>query len=346
MRTTMGRDDTRVPPQDPAPAWLRDVPRFELIDGPSPLQHLDRFSSELRDLGGRPGLEVWVKREDLLRAGLGGNKLRNLEFLVGDALARGADTLVTAGRRWSNHCRLTAAAAVVAGMGCHVVLSGPPPAEPGPGQRLMGMYGATVHFTANAARDEREATVQRISVDLRAAGRQPYLIGVGGSSEIGALGQALAGMELADQARRADIRPTAIGVPSATGSTQAGLIVGSRLAGLEARIVGFAVAHPPEELAPVIGDLARRLAERTGLGMTTPNVELRDARGPGYGTLWSEAEEAALLLARTEAVLADPIYTAKGLAGFIAASLAGDLDGPVVFWHGGGTPGLFERLNG
>src|SRR6478735_11496926 len=139
--------------------WVPDperFPRFALLDGPSPLTPLPRFSAAL---GGRA--EVWIKREDLLPLAFGGNKLRNLEFLVGAALADGADTLVTSGRRWSNHCRLTAAAGARAGLDVHLVLSGPPVDPPGANQRLDEILGATVHVAATAERAERAALVER-----------------------------------------------------------------------------------------------------------------------------------------------------------------------------------------
>src|SRR4249919_2960833 len=124
------------------PPGIAALPRFPLLDGPSPLQRLERFSAAI---GG--DAEVWIKREDLLPLAFGGNKLRNLELLVGAALAEGADTLITSGRRWSNHCRLTAAAGAKAGLAVHLVLTGPPPApgDEGPNQRLDALLGATVH---------------------------------------------------------------------------------------------------------------------------------------------------------------------------------------------------------
>src|SRR5687767_3551756 len=134
-----------------------DLPRFPLFDGPSPLHRLPRFAEAL---GGR--VDIWAKREDLLPLAFGGNKLRNLEFLVGDALAAGADTLVTSGRRWSNHCRLTAAAGARAGLDVHLVLSGPSVEPPGPGIRLAQAYGATIHQLATADRAEREARVTAV----------------------------------------------------------------------------------------------------------------------------------------------------------------------------------------
>ena len=146
----------------PAATW----PRFRLFDEPSPLASVPRFSTALGH-----GVEVWVKREDLLPLAFGGNKLRNLEFLVGAALAEGADTLVTSGRRWSNHCRLTAAAGAKAGLGVELVLSGPALDPPGPGVRLMTALGATVHQLATADRAAREAEVDRVAAAIRARGR-------------------------------------------------------------------------------------------------------------------------------------------------------------------------------
>src|SRR6185503_13732621 len=171
------------------PAWTPDpdrYPRFALLDGPSPLHRLARLEAAL---GG--GARLWIKREDLLPLALGGNKLRNLEFLVGAAVAEGADCLVTSGRRWSNHARLTAAAGARAGLPVHLVLSGPATDPPNPGLRLDRLLGATVHQAATADRSEREALVDRVVNDLRAAGRRPHVIGVGGSGLIGAIGQVL-----------------------------------------------------------------------------------------------------------------------------------------------------------
>jgi 1-aminocyclopropane-1-carboxylate deaminase/D-cysteine desulfhydrase-like pyridoxal-dependent ACC family enzyme len=324
------------------PPGIAALPRFPLLDGPSPLQPLPRFSAAL---GG--GLEVWIKREDLLPLAFGGNKLRNLEFLVGAALAEDADTLVTSGRRWSNHCRLTAAAGARAGLDVHLVLSGPPPDEPGPNQRLDAMLGATVHVATTDQRTEREALVQRVELDLRRAGRRPFVVGVGGSGPVGAAGQVLAALEAIAQARAAGFEPAAIVLPSATGGTHAGLAVGLRLASCDARVVGVAVAAPSDELRPLIGDLLAALEPLTAATFDPAEIELSDdERGSGYGVRTPEADAAARLLARTEGIFVDPIYTAKALAGLAARVRAGRLRGPLIFWHAGGTPALFETLPG
>jgi 1-aminocyclopropane-1-carboxylate deaminase/D-cysteine desulfhydrase-like pyridoxal-dependent ACC family enzyme len=324
------------------PDWTPNLPRFALLDGPSPLQRLERFAAALRG-----GAAIWIKREDLLPLAFGGNKLRNLEFHVGAALAAGADTLVTSGRRWSNHCRLTAAAGAKAGLEVHLVLSGPPLDSPGPNQVLDELLGATVHVTATAEREEREARVAAVAAELRAQGRRPHVVPVGGSGAIGAAGQALAGIELVAQASERGVEIDRVVVPSATGGTQAGIIVGLRLAGSRARVEGICAAHPPEALRPSIDALLADLATMTGVAVDAGDVLLDGSQlGGGYGHRTAAAGEATRLLATTEGILVDPIYTAKALAWLVAAARAGELDGEtVVFWHAGGTPGLFEPLD-
>jgi 1-aminocyclopropane-1-carboxylate deaminase/D-cysteine desulfhydrase-like pyridoxal-dependent ACC family enzyme len=289
-------------------------------------------------LGGR--VEVWIKREDLLPVAFGGNKLRNLEYLVGAALDEGCDTLITSGRRWSNHARLTAAVGAMAGLGVHLVLSGPIVDPPGPGIQLGRAFGATVHQLATADRVEREATVSRVASDIEAAGGRPYVIEPGGSGVIGAWGQVLAGREVVDQADAIGLGIDRIVLPSATGGTQAGLLVGVRPA---TRVTGVVVARTAADLRPVIASMV------AGLGgpVEAASIELDESQlGDGYGRPSRAAAEAAELLARTEGILVDPIYTAKALAGLIAGVRSGAWDGErIVFWHAGGLPGLFEPLD-
>jgi L-cysteate sulfo-lyase len=317
-------------------------PRFDLIDDPSPLHPLGRFS---KLLGGR--VEIWAKREDLLPLGFGGNKLRNLEYLIGSALAEGADSLVTVGRRWSNHARLTAAAGARAGLEVHLVLSGPPEAAVGsPNIRLCELLGATAHVAPTAGRSDRSALVEAVVRELRAANRRPYVIGAGGSGPVGALGQVRAARELTRQASETDVAFDAIVLPSATGGTQAGLLAGLRSAGLSTAVLGFAVAAQVDELGPAIRSLLAELAPLAGVAVDPGEIDLDPSElGPGYGVRSSTADEAAELLARSEGILVDPIYTAKALAGLVARVRSGGWDGQrVLFWHAGGLPGLFERL--
>ncbi len=338
MRVAMA-DDRQ--PMDPVAIRLPDLPRYPLLDGPSPLQPAERFADAL---GG--GFELWLKREDLLPLAFGGNKLRNLEFLLGEALGEGADVLVTSGRRWSNHCRLTAAAGARAGLDVQLVLSGPPaPGGESANGRIARLLGATVHQLETADRAAREAREAEVVAELRAAGRRPYRIPVGGSSALGAAGQVLAAFELVAQLEAFGGPPDVLILPSATGGTQAGLLVGLRALGQATRVIGVVVARPPGELALAIAATAATLAGMLGVEAPQDADIALDASqlGGGYGIPTAAADEAAALLGRTEAVLVDPIYTAKALAAVVAMGRSGALAGQrVVFWHAGGTPGLFE----
>ena len=327
------------------PTAIAELPRFPLLEGPSPLLPARRLSEAL----GR-GAEIWIKREDLLPIAFGGNKLRNLEFLIGAALADGADTLVTAGRRWSNHARLTAAAGARAGLAVHLVLTGPRPlpGDDGPNQQLEALLGATIHWTTGPDRAERADLMERVAAEVRAGGRRPYVIGVGGTGPIGAAGQVLAGLELADQLDAAGVGSASVVVPSATGGTQAGILHGlAAAAPPERSVVGIAVGAPVADLRPKIVALVDGLEPLTGIRPSDDAIVLEgDQLGGGYGVRSAGADEATALLARTEGVFVDPIYTAKALAGLVARVRDGRLDGPIVFWYAGGTTGLFERLDG
>lgn len=325
------------------------LPRVRLFDAPTPLHPLPRLSEAL---GGRA--ELWIKREDLGPLAFSGNKLRNLEFLLGTAIAEGADTIVTSGRRWSNHCRLTAAAGARLGLRVEIVVSGPA-VEHSPNLELIRLLGATVHQADTDARSEREALVERVASQARADGGRVHLIPVGGSDATGAWGQVLGALEAIDQAAAQGWSPDAIVLPSATGGTQAGISVGSAIAAERrghmamTRVIGAAVAHPVAELRPHVEELVnelRAMADFDPGRSTVASIEFDETQlGAGYGIPTPEAEEAARLLARTEGVLVDPVYTAKGLAAIIALVRDGSLDGRrAIFWHGGGLPALFEPL--
>ena len=240
--------------------WSPDplrFPRFNLIDGPSPLAPLPRFSAAL---GGR--VEVWIKREDLLPLAFGGNKLRNLEFLVGAALAEDADCLVTSGRRWSNHARLTAAAGARPGWRftscCPARRSTRQSGRP-----TRRTIGATVHQAATDDRAERAAIVERVVAELRAEGRRPYIVASAATGIVGAVGQVLAGLEV-PRARRASVSSRTVVVPSATGGTQAGLLVGLRTAGLRPTSTG-SPSRRRSRLRPAIAAIAAELGLLDGL---------------------------------------------------------------------------------
>ena len=325
---------------------LPELPRVRLLDGPTPIHPLPRLSAAL---GGRA--DLWIKREDLGPLAFSGNKLRNLEFLLGRAVAEGADTVVTSGRRWSNHCRLTAAAGARLGLAVHVVVSGPPLDGSG-NLRLIRELGAKVHETATDDRAEREALVEQVQAAATADGARVAVLPVGGSEPVGAWGQVLAALEALDQASEAGSRPDTIVLPTATGGTQAGLAVGAAIEARERRAVPVAVqgvaVHPDPDLRGKVERLITNLADMSGIEVRTEPLAIDPSQiGPGYGLSTPASEEASRLLASTEGVLVDPVYTSKALAGLLAGVRAGTFDGrTVLFWHGGGLPALFEPALG
>lgn len=327
---------------DPEMPDLPNLPRVALLDGPTPLQPLLRLSEAF---GGR--VELWVKREDLGPLAFSGNKLRNLEFLLGAAIADGADTIVTSGRRWSNHCRLTAAAGARLGLQVEIVVSGPRVGRSA-NLDLIDQLGATIYQAATDDRGEREALVERVKGEAEARGRRVRELPVGGSEAVGAWGQVLAALEVADQAAALGFVPDTIVLPTATGGTQAGLIVGSSLAAAapagSLRIKGIIVARPETELRPIIERLVGELATLAGIDPPADAIDLDSSQlGDGYGLPTAASGEASRLIARTEGILVDPVYTAKALAGLVALVRSGGLDGGrAIFWHGGGLPALFE----
>jgi 1-aminocyclopropane-1-carboxylate deaminase/D-cysteine desulfhydrase-like pyridoxal-dependent ACC family enzyme len=321
---------------------LPELPRVTLLDRPTPLHPLPALSDAL---GGR--VELWIKREDLGPLAFSGNKLRNLEFVLGEAIANGADTVVTPGRRWSNHCRLTAAAGAKLRLAVHIVVSGPP-VERSPNLELIGLLGGVLHQAGTDSRDERDALVTGVSAELEASGHRVHVIPVGGSTVTGAWGQVLAALELAEQLAHEHVSADAIVLATATGGTHAGLLVGSMLAfDPPPRVIGVVASESEANLAQAIAPKVAGLAALAGIDPPpVERIEL-DAGyvGPGYGMPSPASVEAARSLARTEGILVDPIYTAKGLAGLIGRVRSGELDGKrVVFWHGGGLPSLFEPL--
>jgi D-cysteine desulfhydrase len=316
------------------------------------------------------GVEVWIKRDDLTGLLLGGNKARKLEFLCGDALASGADTLVTGGGPGSNHVQLTAAAAARLALGCVVVCYGQAPAAEPLGLRLTRQLGADVVFTGSPDRTSVDTRLEEVAAKLTAAGQHPYVIPRGGASPVGAVGYAAAAAELAAQltgavgyaAAAAEIagQLAGAGTPAsatatvllATGScgTQAGLIAGAALpsdVSTRLEIVGVPVSRPPEECTERIVRLATGCAKRLGSDriFTAGDVRLLGGYlGPGYGKASPEGIEAALLAARTEGLVLDPVFTAKAMAALVVECRRGALPGPVVFLHTGGTPSALAAL--
>ena len=313
------------------------LPRYPLTFLPTPVHPLQRLSRQLS------GPRIWIKRDDQTGLAGGGNKTRKLEFLIADALAQGADTVLTTGAVQSNHCRQTAAAAAQAGLACHLVLSGERPARITGNLLLDQLLGAVLHWTTL---DNRLPRLAMLTDELRAAGAHPYPITYGGSDPVGATGYALAVEELRAQVQAMGVKLDAIVFASSSSGTQAGLVAGAWALGWDVPILGISVDAPAADLQARVAALATATATRLQRPHSFAAAEIQvnaDYLGGGYGVMSDLEREAISLAARTEALLLDPVYTGRAFGGLLDLIRHGTF-GPgqnVLFWHTGGTPALF-----
>ena len=316
--------------------------RISLAYLPTPLEELPRLRETL---GGGPRL--FIKRDDQTGLATGGNKSRKLEFVVADALAQGADTLITAGGPQSNHCRQTAAAAAKLGLRCVLVLGGEAvPQEMWQGNLLLDdLLAAEIHWSDPRTREE---VMAEIATMLKAEGVRPYVIPVGASIPLGAAGYVAAVEELAQQLEAQEIEIDRIIFASGSAGTHAGILVGVKALGLKVRVEGiFDDAHATKGLEKV-KSLTVATAEflKLDLEFTDEDFILHGSyNGLGYGVITDAEREAIRLLARTEGIVADPVYTGRALAG-ILDMIRQKIYTPtekVLFWHTGGIAGLFAR---
>ncbi len=309
--------------------------RVHLAQLPTPIEALPRLS---RLLGGP---QLFIKRDDLTGLGFGGNKTRKLEYLAGDALAKGCQTLISTGAVQSNHCRQVAAAAAKLGMGCILVLAGEKPEQPGGNLLLDLLSGAEVNFVR---KDVRDQALAEFTARAEAENRKPYLIPYGGSNAIGAMGYRQAMHELHEQG----FDPDWIVFATSSGGTQAGMLLGARETGSQAKILGISIDKSSKEFSGIIAEIANAGAALLQLETTfTPEeILVNDEYCPaGYGVMTPAEKEAILLFARQEAILLDPVYTGRAAAGLIDLIRRGFFkpDEKVLFWHTGGTPALFAE---
>jgi D-cysteine desulfhydrase len=298
-----------------------------------------------------------IKRDDLTDCPMSGNKIRKLEYLVGDALARQCDTLITCGGVQSNHARATAIAARRLGLDCVLVLSGEGPEVFDGNLLLSKMSGADVRIHPDASGDLRSERMQRIADEIREQGRRPYVITSGGSDEVGILGYVRAASEIVDALSQAapdlsksdvtKINVTKIVVPVGSGGTYAGLLLGAKLFGLTAEIIGATVDGTPESWRPKLAEYLDRSIARWQLDVRVADedIKLIPAVGRGYA-ISSEAEiKFIAAFAGSTGIYLDPVYTGKTLYAFDQAVNDGHvkLDGDVLFVHTGGVFGLFPQ---
>ncbi len=317
------------------------IPRIRCATLPTPIEPLTRLQHALTAETQKDCPRLMVKRDDLTGLAFGGNKTRKLEFVLAEAVANGARTLITVGAAQSNHCRQTAALAARAGLDCILVLSGEPEEPPTGNLLLDKIFGAEIVWTT---RPEREAVLQQAFQDAWAGGRRPYLIPLGASNALGALAYEAAFQEFIDQNTPADW----IVVASSSGGTQAGLVLGARRAVWGGQVLGISIDEPQAHLQQVVADYAAQAAERLRDPQIFSPADILvndDYLGEGYGIFGSPEREAILYFARTEGLLLDPVYTGRAAAGLIDLIRKGFFKAgeTVLFWHTGGTPALFAE---
>lgn len=316
------------------------IPRHVLSHYPTPLMPANRLSKELGKV------KLWFKRDDLISFGFGGNKIRGLEVLLADALAKNADWLVTGAGAQSNHVRATAAVAAHAGLACTAVYWGQPPATVDGNYRLCKMLNAHFHFTQDDDRASVDSHIPWVADNLRQQGRQPYAIPRGGACALGVLGHVLAVFEFYQQCLDQGLEPDAIVLAVGSGGTYAGWLLGIKLLNLPWSLFCYTVSREPEPVSEQVANLATEAAVLLQLDW---RFQAHDAPvyggfiGQGYGIPSPEAAAAIKLVGRTEGILLDPVYTGKAMAGFLNGLNNKEFAQPkkIVFVHTGGEPAFF-----
>ncbi|TDY80989.1 UNVERIFIED_ORG: D-cysteine desulfhydrase [Pantoea allii] len=317
---------------------LHQFPRLELLGAPTPLEHLPRLSDYL-------GRDIFIKRDDFTPVAMGGNKLRKLEFLAADALREGADVLLTAGAIQSNHVRQTAAVAARLGLKCVALLENPIGTHAenylSNGNRLLlDLMDAEV-VMVDALTNPAEQLAEQ-AARLEAQGFRPYIVPVGGSNALGALGYVECAQEIAHQSEGV-VDFAAVVVASGSAGTHAGLAVGLEHLLPETELVGVTVSRQVEAQLPLVERLRQSLAETLEVQAKAPITLWDDYFAPRYGEPNDEGMAAVKLLARLEGILLDPVYTGKAMAGLLDGVSQNRFrrEGPLLFIHTGGAPALF-----
>ena len=312
---------------------MKTPPRLNFAHLPTPIEYLPRLSEHI-------GTQLYVKRDDQTGLAFGGNKTRKLEFLVAEAQAQGAKTLISAGAAQSNHCRQTAAAAARYGFKCVLVLTGKEPQRASANLLLDKLFGAKIVWVTD--RDDRDPILQETYEQVAAEGGMPYLVPYGGSSPTGALGYAFALEELLKQDDSFDW----IVFATSSGGTHAGLTLGKKLFGFKGQILGTSIDEDEnwlkEHVSALAADASELLGERKQFDHT--DVHATDAYcKAGYGVLTDLEREAVQLFAKYEGLLLDPVYTGRAAGGMLDLIRTGFFKptDKILFWHTGGTPSLF-----
>lgn len=325
---------------------LAGFPRRRYTEGKTPLEKLSRLSEELG------GPTVYIKRDDLLGLAGGGNKTRKLEFLVAEALAQGADTLITCGAVQSNHCRLTLAAAVKEGLKCRLILEERVPGSYQPdaaGNNFLFRLLGVEKIKVVPGGSDLTAAMREVADELAGEGRKAYIIPGGGSNPVGATGYVACAQEILDQTFDLGIDIDRVVCASGSAGTHAGLVAGFYGSNSNIPVIGINVSRSRGEQEGLVYDLVKETARHVGVNAEIPAAAVRcfdEYVGPGYSLPTSAMAEAVRMLARLEGVLIDPVYTGKAMAGLIDLVRKGEFksDERILFVHTGGSPALYVYM--
>ena len=316
------------------------IPRVQLAFSPTPLQKLERLAKAINVEN------LYIKRDDQTGLALGGNKARKLEFLMAEALEQKADVVLTVGGPQSNHCRMTAAAARACGMDATLIFSGDEIKTVQGNMVLDQLLGANWVFAGDMDRDVK---MEEVAEAYRKQGRKPYMVPLGGSNVLGAMGYVQAGLEIAEQCKAENIDPDYIFIATGSGGTQAGLMMGTYMGGLRAKIIGISVSGPQADITARVETLIAELGEYLEIDTTKihPVAVYDEFVGDGYGRPTELSQKALEYCATLEGIIIDPVYTAKGLSGLLGMLEDGRVsqDSTAMFLHTGGAPALFAETD-
>jgi 1-aminocyclopropane-1-carboxylate deaminase/D-cysteine desulfhydrase-like pyridoxal-dependent ACC family enzyme len=319
---------------------LDAFPRIDLLQQPTPLEHMARIGTHTGHQ------QLWVKRDDCMPLTFGGNKVRCLEFWLGEAMERDCNILVVAGAPASNQCRLTAAAAAKLGLECLVLYAGTDPLPPHSNLLLTGMMGAQIRILGPVGEEERGRLAKRTVEELTASGRRPYLIG---NPVIGGLGYARAAKELHEQAVAGGLRLRHIVLPGSMGVTEAGMLFGAVLLDLPWTFHLISVEYEAVELEARLRSILGRLCRLSGIEAKDDLLDrvriYTDQLGAGYGVRTEASVQAGHLFAELEALVLEQTYVAKTFAGLLNCVARNDIpsDEAACIVHTGGTPAIFDK---
>ncbi|MDM8540391.1 D-cysteine desulfhydrase [Desulfococcaceae bacterium HSG9] len=326
---------------------LAKFPRRRYTEGATPIEKLPRFSKEVG------GPDIFIKRDDLLGLSAGGNKTRKLEFVVADALAQGADTLVTCGAVQSNHCRLTLSAAVKEGLKCQLVLEERVTGSYNPdasGNNFLFQLLGVENIKVVPGGSDMMNEMQSVADELIAEGRKPYIIPGGASTPVGALGYVACAEEILAQAFEKGIDFNHVVCASGSAGTHSGLVTGFYGNNSLIPVTGINVSRKKNEQENLVADLVRETSNYIGIKSEISRdaiVCFDEYVGPGYSLPTPEMAEAVRLLARTEGILLDPVYSGKAMAGLIGLIRKGGYfkeNDNILFVHTGGSPALYVYI--